>query len=292
MRKLLFLITTVALAASPLVTAVRQALAANQVAAAAELVRAYRAQNGVTPDAVEALSWVARGEWAQKNAVAAEKHAEETYKLAQEQMKTYPLLRTPALQLGLGAAIEVEAEILTARGARSEAIAYLNDQMRAYANTPLRARIQKNINLLSLEGKRAPALEGASLPAGKPALLFFWAHWCSDCKYEGPIVAKVRDEFAAKGFTVLMPTQKYGYIGAGQDAPPELEVRYIDAVRKQFYPMLIDTAAPVSEENFNKYGASTTPTLVLVDRAGVVRMYHPGVVRYDELRSRVAALVR
>jgi thiol-disulfide isomerase/thioredoxin len=156
----------------------------------------------------------------------------------------------------------------------------------------LRPRIQKNINLLSLEGKRAPALDGATLPAGKVTLLFFWAHWCGDCKYEGPIVARVRDEFAQKGFTVIMPTQKYGYIGATQDVPPELEVRYIDAVRKQFYPMLADAAAPVSEENFNKYGASTTPTLVLVDSAGIVRLYHPGVVRYEELHARVAALVR
>ena len=44
---------------------------------------------------------------------------------------------------------------------------------------------------------------------------------------------------------------------------------------------------PVSKENFNQYGASTTPTLVLVDRAGRIALYHPGVMAYDELRAAI-----
>ena len=48
----------------------------------------------------------------------------------------------------------------------------------------------------------------------------------------------------------------------------------------------------VSEENFNKYGASTVPTLVLIDRSGIVKMYHPGGLTYEELRPRVEALFR
>jgi len=41
----------------------------------------------------------------------------------------------------------------------------------------------------------------------------------------------------------------------------------------------------LSKQNFNAYGASTTPTLVVLNRAGQVAMYHPGVLSYDELRS-------
>ncbi|HVP00623.1 MAG TPA: TlpA disulfide reductase family protein [Bryobacteraceae bacterium] len=280
------------LRAAGLVTAVKQAIAVNNFAAAMEMVRSYRTANGVTPESVEALSWIARGEFLRKNPVQADKLAQETYKLAVEQSRTYPVARTPNLQVALGAAIEVEANVMVTRGQRSEAIAYLQEQLRVYHAAPFRARIQKNINLLSLEGKRAPALEGVAIPAGKPVMLFFWAHWCGDCKYEGPIIARVREEFAPKGFTLITPTQKYGYIGKGDDAAPEVELLYIDAVRRQFYPMLLDAPAPVSEENFNKYGASTTPTLVLIDRGGIVRLYHPGVLTYDELRAKVAALCR
>jgi thioredoxin-related protein len=48
---------------------------------------------------------------------------------------------------------------------------------------------------------------------------------------------------------------------------------------------------PVSKANFNLYGASTTPTLVLVDRSGKIAYYHPGAVPYDELRASIEKVV-
>jgi hypothetical protein len=51
-------------------------------------------------------------------------------------------------------------------------------------------------------------------------------------------------------------------------------------------------SAPISDENFKVYGASTTPTLVLVDKAGVVRMYHPGRMSYEELQPKIESLVK
>ena len=281
-----------AASAATLVEGVRESIARNDLPRASEMIRSYRASKGVTPEAVEALSWMARAEFAQKNVVQADKLAQETYKLSQDQLKTHPLLRDPNLQIAIGAAIEVEANVLVTRGQRAEAVTYLNDQLKTYYATPLRPRIQKNINLLSLEGKRAPALERVVIPAGKPALLFFWAHWCGDCKYEIPILARIKAEFVPKGLVFIAPTQKYGYIGSGEDAPPEVELRYIEQIRQQYYGSIIETPAVVNEENFNRYGVSTTPTLVLIDRAGIVKMYHPGAVTYEELRPRVEALFR
>ena len=48
---------------------------------------------------------------------------------------------------------------------------------------------------------------------------------------------------------------------------------------------------PISKYNFDTYGASTTPTLVLLDRAGKVAMYHPGAVPYAELRGEIEKMV-
>src|SRR5260370_40305428 len=42
---------------------------------------------------------------------------------------------------------------------------------------------------------------------------------------------------------------------------------------------------PLSQQNFNAYGASTTPTLVVLNRAGQAATYHPGAMPYDELRG-------
>ncbi len=69
-----------------------------------------------------------------------------------------------------------------------------------------------------------------------------------------------------------------------------METRYIEQVRKEYYTGLIDPPVIVNEENFRVWGASTTPTLALVDRNGIVRMYHPGAMPYAELRARIAGL--
>jgi hypothetical protein len=50
---------------------------------------------------------------------------------------------------------------------------------------------------------------------------------------------------------------------------------------------LLDVPVPVSKVNFDTYGASTTPTLVVISSKGVVDLYHPGLMSYDELRSAI-----
>jgi thiol-disulfide isomerase/thioredoxin len=241
---------------------------------------------------LEALSWMARGELAVKNYDQAEKYADETYRLSAAELKKRPLDQDKNLPIALGAAIEVEANVYAARSQRTEAIIYLQEQLKLYRATSINTRIQKNINLLSMEGKPAPALQSVSLPKGKPVLLFFWAHWCGDCKAEGPILAKLKAEFGPQGLMIVAPTQKYGYVQGGQEAPADVELHYIEKIRQERYADIITDPAPVSEANFRRYGASTTPTLVLVDRRGIVRLYHPGRMTYEELRPAVEALFK
>jgi thiol-disulfide isomerase/thioredoxin len=206
------------------------------------------------------------------------------------------------LPLALGAAIEVESQVLAARGERTQAVAVLQAALKTYGTTSIRARLQKNLNLLSFEGKVAPALKGGeqflgSKPPvlaelkGSPVLLFFWAHWCGDCKAEAPIITQLRTEYAPKGLTVLGPTRLYGYTAQVENAAPSDELAYIDAVRHRFYGGLLDMPVPISKYNFDVYGASTTPTLVLLDRAGKVAMYHPGALPYDQLKAEIEKVV-
>jgi len=287
-----FLALTAMSAPATLITDVREAIAHNDSKHGAELIHTYRAANGVTPEMLEALSWMARGSLAAKNLDQAEHYSQETYDLSVAQLKKRPMDQEAHLPIAIGAAIEVEANVLAMRGQRSEAIAYLQEQVKTYYATSIRTRLQKNINLLTMEGKPAPTLEKVALPKGHPVLIFFWAHWCTDCKAEGPILAKLKAEFEPRGLKIVAPTQKYGYVANGDEATPEVELRYIDQIRRERYTDIIGTPAPVSEENFRRYGASTTPTLVLVDRAGIVRLYHPGRMTYEELRPLVEALCR
>ena len=271
------------------------ALKQNNPALGNAIVTQYRAQHGVTPEYLEALSWLGRGALAAGQLDKAETYARETETLASAELKRRPLDAEPHLPIALGAAIEVQGLALGQRGERGEAIAYLQKELAAYRATSIRTRIQKNLNLLGLEGKPAPALQAqvylgtkpAALTAmrGKPVLLFFWAHWCGDCKQEGPILGEIQKEYSPKGLVVVAPTQHYGYVARGEEAGPAEELKYIDAVRRTYYPSLLNVPAPVSEENFKNYGASMTPTLVIIDRGGVVRVYHPGVMTLEELRA-------
>jgi len=295
MRLRLLFIPLMLLVAIPLPAGIVQdvmaSFATGSDARAIQALSAYRAAQGITPEYLEAFSWLTRAEFESRNYAAAEKFAQGIYAQSTELLKKRPLDSEPHLPLALGAAIEIQAKLLAAQGRRSEAVTFLQEQANVFGATSILARIRKNLLLLTLEGKPAPPLDGITRPQGKPALLFFWAHWCPDCKSEIPILAKIKAEFVPQGLVFLAPTQKYGYVAGGVDAAPAVETAYIEQVRRTYYKGVIDGPAPVSEANFTRYGASTTPTLVLIDRAGIVRLYHPGAMTYAELRAAVAKVV-
>jgi thiol-disulfide isomerase/thioredoxin len=305
LRSIAFLLAlTFAVAASAsrgIVDDVRTALAQNNFSAAESELNSYRAQRGVTAEYVEAYSWMARAALDERQYDQAAAYAKQTKTLALEQLKRRALDAEPHLPLALGAAFEVQAQALAARGQKTQALAVLHAALQNFGTTSIRERLRKNLNLLSFEGKPAPSLKfdqylGSRPPLlaqlkGSPVLLFFWAHWCSECKAEAPIITQLRSEFAPKGLVVVGPTRLYGYTAQVENAAPGDELAYIDTVRKRFYAGLLDMPVPISKYNFDVYGASTTPTLVLLDRTGKVARYHPGALPYVELRAEIEKVV-
>jgi thiol-disulfide isomerase/thioredoxin len=285
-------------AAGQVIGDVREAIADRDFAHAEKYIQGYRAKNGVTPELLEALSWLGRGALEANQYDQAEGYAAETRKLAVQELAKRKMDDERHLPIALGASIEIHAQVLAARGARGEAVVFLRHELAAYRNTSIVTRIQKNINLLSLEGKPAPPLEVAQwlgpkpVPLdqlkGRPILLFFWAHWCGDCKAEVPELARLVAQYQSTGLVLIGPTQHYGYAAGGGDAPSDQETRYIDTIRNRYYAALPEMSVPLSEENFQRFGASTTPTLVLIDRRGIVRLYHPGAMPYSQLANEVA----
>jgi thiol-disulfide isomerase/thioredoxin len=302
LRRLAFIaLLTGALAfgASVFAAAVGQYAMAGDFKTANSILKLYRDQRGVTPEYLEAYSWLGRGELQAKKYQAALDNAAEVRELSLKQLGSRKLDSDANLPMALGASIEVSAQALTHLGRRDEAMMFLSAELAKWKTTSINPRIQKNINLLTLEGKPAPPLDVTrsligpkprplSAHLGHPVLLFFWAHWCSDCKQEIPIIQHIEAAFKSRGLEVIAPTQHYGYVAGGEDATPAVETPYIVRVFHQYYSGLGNVEIPLSEANFTRYGVSTTPTLVLVNAAGKVTLYHPGLMTFAELSSAIA----
>jgi thiol-disulfide isomerase/thioredoxin len=298
---ILLLLSSSFFAFADIIEDVRTALAQRNFTVANSDLQEYRSRHGTDAAYLEALSWTAREALAANQLDQADIAAKQTETLARQLLQKRSLDAEPHLPIALGAALEVQAQVLAAHGQNRQAAALLQRALVSYRNTSISPRLHKNLNLLSLTARPAPPLSTGeylgSRPAplsqlkGSPVLLFFWAHWCGDCKYEGPIISRLSSEFAPKGLAVLAPTQLYGYVAKGEDAKPKDEIAYIGQVWQQYYPGLQSVAVPISKTNFTNYGASTTPTLVLVDRKGRVALYHPGLMQYEDLRAAIEKIV-
>lgn len=284
-------------------TYVQLATQAGDFAAAANALQQYRTALGMTPEYLDALAWIGRAELMHHNIDAAEKNAAEVRSLSLAQLAHRSLDSEPHLPLALGASIEVHAQALAEQHRRDEAVLFLHDELKKWQATSMRERIQKNINLLTLEGKPVPVLDVSqgigprkplplSAHRGHPVLLFLWAHWCSDCKNEVAIVRKLMATYGPRGLVVVAPTEHYGFVAQGEPAPPAVETKYIADVFSKYYAAdLGSVEIPLSEANFTRFGVSTTPTMVLVDGQGIVRLYNPGNASYQTLAAKIEPLL-
>jgi peroxiredoxin len=284
-----------------IVAVVRAAIASRGVTQGEKALAEYRSTHGVTAEGIEALSWLARGALAAKQFDKANQYAADAYDFAVAALKDHALDAEAHLRTAIGAAIEITASIMVAQGARSEAVSLLRRELGTHRDTAIHGQIQATIDRVSLEGHPAPRVEtglglGPRVPSlgklkGRVVLLFFWAHWCRECKAESSSIAKLLDKYRSSGLAIIAPTQRYGYVENGRPAPPDKELRYILQVRDTSYGFLRNEPVPVSEANYKKYGVTTVPMHVLLDRQGVIRLYHPGRLTEDELEAAIRKLL-
>jgi peroxiredoxin len=96
----------------------------------------------------------------------------------------------------------------------------------------------------------------------KVVIMDFWATWCGPCRMSMPGLQDLQDKFKDRGLEVLSVNQ-------GETAD---QVRNFIERKKYSFHVVLDSDAAVG----SKYGIRAIPTLVAVDKEGVVRWLRVG----------------
>lgn len=110
----------------------------------------------------------------------------------------------------------------------------------------------------------AHALQGANLRtteySGDVVLVAFWASWCGRCAEQLSLLQRLESTYQRAGLVVLGVTL--------DDSPAE--AREFAAASRVTFPVLRDATRTISR----RFALTDLPTLLLVDRTGVVRQVY------------------
>jgi thiol-disulfide isomerase/thioredoxin len=109
--------------------------------------------------------------------------------------------------------------------------------------------------------------QSISTMRGKVVLLDFWATWCAPCRLVVPKLGDLQARYGAQGLSVLGVST--------EDAQDVAQFAQRMSIR---YPIGVDKHA----ETTRSYGVASLPTLIVIDKRGVVRDVDIG---YDSSRD-------
>jgi peroxiredoxin len=133
-------------------------------------------------------------------------------------------------------------------------------------------------------GRRAPdfdtiGLDGNTLALsdfkGKFVLLNFWATWCSPCRVEMPFLQARHEQYPADLVIV----------GVDFDEPAELVASFVEEYGLSF-EIALDPGGLIQDQ----YEIRGYPTSIFLDRDGVIREIHIGVMSEGQLDGYLADL--
>ena len=112
---------------------------------------------------------------------------------------------------------------------------------------------------------------------GRVVLVNFWATWCLPCRAEMPELDRAAREYHDEGFRVLA-------VNLLEDAA---SIRKFGDELQVGLPLLVDPSGDV----YKAYSVQGLPASFLVDRDGVIRDVHLGVITRSYLEGKVARLL-
>jgi cytochrome c biogenesis protein CcmG/thiol:disulfide interchange protein DsbE len=114
---------------------------------------------------------------------------------------------------------------------------------------------------------------------GQVVVLDFWASWCGPCRASIPHMNEIAERYRERGVSV---------VGVNSEPMPPERLALVARAWRFAYPVVSDATM----EAELAYRVDAYPTLVLVDRGGVVREVYYGAPGKAELAARIKSLLQ
>lgn len=115
---------------------------------------------------------------------------------------------------------------------------------------------------------------------GQVVLVNFWATWCAPCREEMPMLSDMNTQLAPKGFRVLGIA--LDDVQQAREFVEDLGIRY---------PVVVGGADVMAVSSMYGNRTGLLPYSVLIDRDGVIRWTHMGVLEPESLEKLIADLL-
>jgi thiol-disulfide isomerase/thioredoxin len=137
---------------------------------------------------------------------------------------------------------------------------------------------------MSLLGKESPELQvkewirggirSLAESRGQVVLLEFWATWCKPCQEMFPKLTSLHETEGSKGLEIVALTRHYLAYGGTSESLMEERQLMLDMVDRHGVKFHVGVAK--DEKLQSIFGANGLPTMVLIDRSGMIRYAGPG----------------
>jgi thiol-disulfide isomerase/thioredoxin len=137
---------------------------------------------------------------------------------------------------------------------------------------------------LNLLGKETPEVSVKEWLIGEPTaiselrgrvvLLEFWATWCKPCQEMFPKLKELHENEGPKGLEVIALTRHYMAYGGTNESMLEERGLMLGMVNQHQVSFRVGIAE--DEKLQSVFGANGLPTIILIDRAGIIRYAGPG----------------
>jgi thiol-disulfide isomerase/thioredoxin len=277
----------------------RNKISAGDLLSAESILEVHREKNGEDANYVAGLSWLARGALLLGEDEKADRYVKDVRARVAERLAKGDTLSNSEVATPFGAAIEVAAQRIAESRSKKAAVEFIRSELAQIPNSlvSLRSRLHKRINLLSMAGTKAPELEvedflgdkpeGLAALHGKPVVVFLWAEWCADCRAQAASLARVKAHYEKQGVQVVAVTRYF----EKNVADRAREKARVDSVWNADYKDVGPIPRVFSTASMERYGVSSTPTFVFVDRDGIVRRYTPTRLTEEEFDRTLTTLV-